>query len=138
MPLATMKKKTHMLGAILFAIIGYFIWHFLRRVFYLPPDPSLHSTLTSILYMEVKLFLIMIFSSLFGGSLPDILDPPFSKRHRYFAHSKILFYVLIVIWIITSYILLNDPNLTIWILYFFLLGYISHLALDSFTPAGLQ
>ncbi len=133
-----MKKRTHMIAAVTFAVLGYFIWHFLRRTFYIPPDPSLHSTLTSILSMEVKLFLVMIFSSLFGGSLPDILDPPFSKRHRDFAHSKILFYILIVIWAITLFTLLNDPNLITWILYFFLLGYISHLVLDSFTPAGLQ
>jgi len=133
-----MRKKAHLIGAIFFAIIGYFIWHFLRRVFYLPPDPSLHSTLTSILSMEVKIFFIMIFSSLFGGSLPDILDPPLTKRHRYFAHSKILFYLLIVVWIITLFALLNDPDLIVWSLYFFLLGYISHLILDSFTPAGLR
>lgn len=133
-----MNKRTHMLGAVIFAILGYAVWHFLRRLFFIPPDPSLLSALSSILSMEVKLFFIMILSSIFGGSLPDILDPPFSRHHRAFAHSRILFYILIVIWMITLFTLLNDPSLIIWILYFFLLGYISHLALDSRTPAGLQ
>ncbi|MEF8874827.1 MAG: hypothetical protein V5A88_09210 [Candidatus Thermoplasmatota archaeon] len=127
-----------MVGAVIFAFLGYFIWHFLHRTFFIPPEPSFRSTLTSILSMEVMLFFIMIFSSIFGGSLPDILDPPFTSHHRAFAHSRMLFYILIIIWIVTLFSLLTDSNLFIWILYFFLLGYISHLVLDSRTPAGLQ
>lgn len=133
-----MRRKTHTIGALIFGVLGYFIWHLIRRVFFLPPDPSLTSTLTSIFSMEVRIFFVMISSSFLGGVLPDILDPPFSHRHRFLAHSKILFYLLLIMSIVSLFILLTDPNLIIWIIYFFLLGYISHLALDSLTPAGLQ
>ncbi|MBS3789733.1 MAG: hypothetical protein KGY66_02335 [Candidatus Thermoplasmatota archaeon] len=132
-----MRRNSHILGSIIFAILGYFVWHFLHMSLFLPPNPSFMSTLTSILSMEVSLFFIMIFASLFGGILPDKLDPPFTSRHRFFAHSKILLYVLLIIWIVSLYILLKDSSLLIWSLYFFLLGYISHLVLDSRTPAGL-
>ncbi len=133
-----MRKKSHLIGALCFAILGYFIWHFIRRAFFLPPEPSLISTLTSIVSMEISLFFVMVLSSLFGGTLPDILDPPFTKRHRFFAHSKFLLYVLVIMWVISLFILLKDPNLSVWLVYFFLLGYISHLLLDSLTPAGLR
>jgi len=133
-----MRRKTHLIGALCFAILGYFIWHFIRRAFFLPPEPSVISTLTSIFSMEVSLFFVMVFSSFFGGTLPDILDPPFTSRHRFFAHSKLLLYILVIIWALTLFILLTDTNLWIWLVYFFLLGYISHLLLDSLTPAGLR
>ncbi len=133
-----MRRKSHLIGAILFAILGYFIWHFIRRAFFLPPDSSLVSTLTSIFSMEVRLFFLMVFSSFFGGTLPDILDPPFTSRHRFFAHSKVLLYVFMILWMFSLFRLLTDPSLWIWLVYFFLLGYISHLFLDSLTPAGLQ
>ena len=132
-----MRRRTHTLGALIFSVIGYSIWHFLRRVFFLPPDPSIISSLTAILSMEVKIFFMMIGSSILGGTLPDILDPPFTSRHRSFAHSKILLYLFISIWFASLFILLTSPTLLIWIVYFFILGYISHLILDSRTPAGL-
>ncbi|MBS3816125.1 MAG: metal-dependent hydrolase [Candidatus Thermoplasmatota archaeon] len=127
-----------MIGAVFFAVLGYLIWHSLHVAFLLPPKPSISSTLTSFLSMEVKIFFVMISASLVGGSIPDILDPPFSRRHRAFAHSKVLLYLFIIIWTVSLFTLLTDPNLIIWFVYFFLLGYISHLALDSLTPAGLQ
>ena len=133
-----MRRKTHLIGALCFAILGYFIWHFTRRAFFLPTEPSVISMLTSIFSMEVSLFFVMVFSSFFGGTLPDILDPPFTSRHRFFAHSKLLLYILVIIWAVTLFILLTNRNLWIWLVYFFLLGYISHLLLDSLTPAGLR
>ncbi len=132
-----MRRKTHLIGAFLFAVLGYFIWYSIRRAFLFPPGPSLISTLTSVLSMEVKLFFVMVFSSLFGGTLPDVLDPPFSKHHRFVAHSKILFYLLLITLFYSLYILLTDPSLLFWSIYFFILGYISHLVLDSRTAAGL-
>jgi len=133
-----MRRKSHLIGAILFAILGYFTWHFIRKTLFLPSDASLISTLTSIFSMKVNLFFLMVFSSFFGGILPDILDPPITSRHRFFAHSKVLLYFLVMMWIISLFVLLTDPNLLIWTFYFFLLGYISHLLLDSLTPAGLR
>ncbi len=133
-----MKKKAHMIGAVIFAVSGYYIWHFLHRAFFIPPDPSLRATLTSILSMEVLLFFIMILFSMIGGTLPDILDPPFTRRHRYLAHSKALLFLFTLAWSITLYFLLVDRSTVTWIIYFFLLGYISHLVLDSLTPAGLR
>ncbi len=133
-----MRRKSHLIGALCFAVLGYFIWYFIRRAFFLPSDPSLISTLTSIFPMKISLFFVMVFSSSFGGTLPDILDPPFTSHHRFFAHSKVLLYILMILWAISLFMLLTDPNLWVWLVYFFLLGYISHLFLDSLTPAGLR
>ena len=133
-----MRRKSHLIGALFFAVLGYFIWYFIRRAFFIPSNPSLISTLTSIFSMEVSLFFLMVFSSFFGGTLPDFLDPPFSSRHRFIAHSKVLLFILVTMCIISFVLLLTAPSPLLWFVYFFLLGYISHLFLDSLTPAGLR
>ncbi|MFP4050143.1 MAG: metal-dependent hydrolase [Thermoplasmata archaeon] len=80
----------------------------------------------------------MIGFSVLGGILPDILDPPFTKRHRRYAHSKILLIIFLTILLITVVLIfIKRGNIILWSLYYFLVGYISHLVLDSFTPGGL-
>ncbi len=133
-----MRKKLHLIGSVSFACISYFIWHFLDRFIILRSTPSLKNTIYSIFSIEISLFFIMILSSYIGGILPDILDPPFTKYHRYYAHSKIVLIVLIILWGFSLFILLIEENMIGWFIHFLLIGYISHLILDSFTPAGLQ
>lgn len=130
-----MRRKAHIIGSIIFAVIGTILLNIvLNRTF----PKNIINLLKILLNMRAYIFLIMIMSSVFGGLIPDILDPPFTKRHRRYAHSKILFYIFIVILIVTSsLIIIKDNNLILWIIYYFLLGYISHLVLDSFTTAGL-
>ncbi len=130
-----MKRNAHIAGSIIFALIGTI----LIKIFLKQSVPSNFTNLLKILLnMRVYIFLIMIGSSVFGGLIPDILDPPFTKKHRRYAHSKILFFIFVILLGITSIlILIQNNNLILWTIYYFLLGYISHLILDSLTPAGL-
>lgn len=128
-----MKRNAHMFGGLFFGFLGYFIL-ILARTNELPSLQIFTDLLTS--SMLFKTLLLLMFVSL-GALLPDKLDPPFSPRHRRFAHSKILLFLFIGMTVVTLLLLSTDENLGLWSLYYFLLGYISHLVLDSFTPAGL-
>ena len=72
---------------------------------------------------------------LIGSILPDILEPAKDYTHRDYFHSerflKLLYKSLIPLVIIGLF--LNQ----ILYLFFLILGYISHLWLDSTTPMGL-
>lgn len=128
-----MRRTTHIFGGLFFGLIGYIILVTIR----LNELPSIgYLTGLSDTFMLFKISLLVSFAVL-GASLPDKLDPPFSSKHRRFAHSKILLLFLIVITLFTLYLLSTEENLGLWSLYYFLLGYISHLFLDSLTPAGL-
>ncbi len=128
-----MRKNTHIIGAILFGILGFLLIESIRRSALPYIGWSLYPLSTK---GYISLMLMIPFSTV-GGVLPDIIDPPFTKKHRRFAHSKALLFVLLVLWIISLTALLNRDPLGIIVLYYFVLGYISHLALDSLTPSGL-
>lgn len=130
-----MKRNAHIIGAIIFAIIGTIL---IKIGLNQSVPNNIVNLLKILLNMRVYIFLLMIGSSVMGGIIPDILDPPFTKRHRRYAHSKILLLIFIILLAITSIlILIQNTNLILFVLYYFLIGYISHLILDSFTPAGL-
>ena len=130
-----MKRNAHIIGSILFTILGTIS---IKIVMSQSVPNNFINLLKILLNMRVYIFLIMIGSSVIGGIIPDILDPPFTKRHRRYAHSKILFFIFIILLGITSIlILIQNLNLILWTIYYFLIGYISHLILDSITPAGL-
>lgn len=130
-----MKRNAHITGSIIFAIIGTIIINIILNG-YLPNNIIFLFNL--FLNMRVYVFLIMIGSSVMGGIIPDILDPPFTKRHRRYAHSKILLLIFLTLSSITVILIyFQQDNLILWSIYYFLIGYISHLILDSLTPAGL-
>ncbi len=128
-----MRRKAHVIGGLFFGLAGYFI---------LVSFQSISIPNYTIFYdlfqgsMIIKTTLLFMFLTI-GALIPDKLDPPFSPRHRKFAHSKALLILFIMFTAITLYILSTRENLVLWSLYFFLIGYISHLILDSLTPAGL-
>lgn len=71
-----------------------------------------------------------------GGIVPDFIDPPNNPNHRAFAHSWIGgggSNVAIFEWINS----LNLHPTFKWFLRGLILGYLSHLILDSTTPKGL-
>ena len=130
-----MKRNAHITASIIFAIIGTIIINIILHG-YLPDN--IISIFNLFLNMRVYVFLIMIGSSVIGGIIPDILDPPFTKHHRRYAHSKILLLIFLKLSCITVVLIyLQRDNLILWSIYYFLIGYISHLILDSLTPAGL-
>lgn len=72
---------------------------------------------------------------LFGSILPDLIEPAKHYTHRNYFHSKrflkILYYSLIPLLIIGIFF-----NLILYA-FFLVIGYISHLWLDSTTKMGL-
>lgn len=129
-----MDRNSHIAGAVLFAFLGTYLLKILQT-FTIPTSPEwLYLVFFN---MDILYLLLLFMASITGGVLPDILDPPFSSRHREIAHSKILLTIFLILFAITLALLLLNHRLVVWILYFFLLGYISHLFMDSFTPAGL-
>ncbi len=128
-----MNRKAHVIGAVVFGLIGLVV----LESFELKGFPSLASIVYTILHITLLDLIILIAASIFGGVLPDILDPPFSSRHRKYAHSKFLLYFLIFLFILLLFILKTRRGTGFEPLYYFILGYISHLVLDSTTPAGL-
>ncbi len=128
-----MRKNTHIVGAIFFGVLGFLILESIRH-WALPYIGWSLYPLSTNGYISLML---MIPSSFIGGVLPDIIDPPFTKKHRRFAHSKALLFILLILWIISLTAILNENSLGVLSVYYFLLGYISHLSLDSLTPSGL-
>lgn len=128
-----MRKNTHIVGGILFGFMGLLILESFKR----GALPHIGWSLESILHMSFISIFLMAAMSIFGAILPDIIDPPFTAKHRLFAHSKALLFILLVLWAISFISLLDRSSLGVLAIYYFLLGYISHLALDSLTPSGL-
>ena len=95
--------------------------------------------------MNPKEVIFTTSGGMIGGVLPDLLDPPISPNHRGFAHSfslgillgfgieKVYNYITNVefnkneVWV----------NIVLLIIMSLLIGYMSHLILDSLTPKGL-
>lgn len=129
-----MKRNTHVIGALSFGFLSYILYLTVEIMRF----PTSSKFIISIfLNMRVITFFTIIIFSFLGGILPDILDPPLSARHRKYAHSKILFLIFFVLWVLTLFSLVNNWRITVGIIFFFLSGYISHLLLDSLTSSGL-
>lgn len=128
-----MNRKSHIIFSLITALLGLLLMEIIANK--KAPDIKLFGSI----FTSYNLFdyLLMILFTIFGALIPDILDPAYTPRHRGIAHSKMILLLFLVFFIITLSYLMNTFNRGIWSLYFFLLGYISHLLLDSLTPAGL-
>ncbi len=110
------------------------------------PDRNTHKGLALIIFL-IYLFIVYIFSiwdylfygfAIFlGAVLPDILDP-WTKENRYnhrgYWHSKRLLkklYYLLMISLILAF-LFN----WVFFIFFTVMGYLSHLWLDSYKPTS--
>ncbi len=127
-----MRRNTHIIGAMFFGVMAFFLLESLRRMVL----PSPYWILPRSLSHVGHLFILFIASSI-GGILPDILDPTYTSRHRRFAHSRVLFVIMIIVVVITILFLMAVVKLELLFLYYFVWGYVSHLFLDSTTPFGL-
>jgi membrane-bound metal-dependent hydrolase YbcI (DUF457 family) len=67
--------------------------------------------------------------------LPDWIDPPTSWKHRAFGHSKRVLKNAFLLFLLFTLVALIYPYAIILSGAF--LGYVSHLAFDWTTPAGL-
>ena len=127
-----MRFKTHLLAGISFAIMGYLLSVSIRYMAPPSADMILDFTLSNMLLPALALITAAI-----SSVLPDILDPPFTYKHRKYAHSKQLMVLFLLIYVFTLFLIYDDIILEIWVVHFFSLGYTSHLVLDSLTPMGL-
>ncbi len=131
-----MNKKAHLFGGVVFFFLGSVFIVCIRS----GEIPSEEVVLSLFTPFFLPLLTVGFVASIFGAVLPDILDPPFSRKHRRFAHSKVLFMIMLVLYLVTLFSIIYGSIydiLGIWAIHFFLLGYLSHLIMDSFTPAGL-
>ena len=127
------NKPTHLITGVLTGAAVALI-----KLQYFEPD-SINSL--GDLLGELPLLTIVLISAAVGGQfglLPDILEPAKSGnwRHRKFFHS----YTLLVMIVWFTYQTETNPELHDMVRHFFTVaaaGYLSHLILDSFTPAGL-
>ena len=83
----------------------------------------------------VDIFIALI-GGYIGGVFPDWFEPGTNRRHRGFFHSRIMLIILIVLVIFIQLAGLGSHYLDL-LATVFCFGYISHLLLDSLTPAGL-
>lgn len=108
-----MNTKEHFTLAIILLIVIYFILNWLNLLNYFS-------------YASVLII---------GSVLPDIIEPAKDYTHRNYFHSKrflkILYYSLIPTFLMGIFF-----NKVLYI-FFLILGYISHLWLDSTTKMGL-
>ncbi len=121
-----------MAGVLTGAAVAY------ARLYYHGPEEteSLLSTTEQISYLG-----ILLISAAVGGQfglMPDILEPAKNGnwRHRKFFHS----YTLLAMLAWFTYQTETNPELHDMVQHFFTVaaaGYLSHLLLDSRTPAGL-
>lgn len=67
--------------------------------------------------------------------MPDILEPPKSRWHRRYFHSRVLLMILLVIILIIGFLMPNGALKAGLLIV--LISYLIHLIMDSKTPAGL-
>ncbi len=76
-----------------------------------------------------------------GSVFPDVLEPAYTSNHRGIFHSRRIFRLVSVVFVVTALItagtyLLPDLSLA-YHTSCFLLGYLFHLLADATTPRGL-
>lgn len=121
------RRLTHIVGGIVLTIplVGLSYWGFSEEFDYLQ--------LTFIL-------LISFISAFIGSILPDIIEKPTNPDHRKFFHSWFILSIFFIASFVFCFVLipLYDTKSYIYIIFAFLLGYLSHLLLDATTKKGLK
>ncbi|MCG3217012.1 MAG: metal-dependent hydrolase [Candidatus Heimdallarchaeota archaeon] len=120
------SRKTHIIGGVIFSIpiVGGIYYYFASNFNYF--------LLSGILAASLVLVL-------FGSLLPDILERPSNPEHRKFFHSWFMLSFIFITAFIACFVIIPrfDHVFIIYPIFGFLLGYISHLLLDSTTKSSL-
>ena len=90
--------------------------------------------------MSLILVLAYSFCSIFIGSIfPDIIERPKNPDHRKFFHSWFTFSIVFIAAFVCCFVVIPRYShlLFIYVIFGFLLGYFSHLLLDSTTKKSL-
>ena len=116
------NRETHIKFAMLIFLAVIFILYFLKKT-------------------DLMIYIVapLAFGLGLGAIMPDILNPPYHWTHRKGAHSKGLLKSLVYALLITALVSIPISFFInwVWIVPSFIIGYISHLFLDSLTPMGL-
>lgn len=71
-----------------------------------------------------------------GGAAPDLFEPPTTRFHRNFFHSKIMVIIMVVVTLI-AWAKTGGTSNDAYFVMAFGMGYVSHLLMDSRTYMGL-
>ncbi len=76
-----------------------------------------------------------------GSVFPDVLEPAYTSNHRGFFHSRGIFRLVSLVFVVTALVSAGTyPLFDLALAYYtscFLLGYVFHLLADATTPRGL-
>ncbi len=120
------RRLTHIIGGMVFGlpIVGG-VYYFFSSEFVI---------ISLILVLAYSFFAIFI-----GSILPDIIERPKNPDHRKFFHSWFMFSLVFIASFVFCFVVIPRYNhlLFIYAIFGFLLGYFSHLLLDSTTKKSL-
>ncbi len=121
------RRLTHIVGGFVLSIplVGVSYWGFSEDFDYLQ--------LTLILAISVVCAFV-------GSILPDVIERPTNPDHRKFFHSWFMLSAFFIASFVTCFVLipLYDTKIYVYLIFAFLLGYLSHLLLDATTKKGLK
>ncbi len=121
------RRLTHIVGGLVFSlpIVGVSYWGFSENFDYLQ--------LTLVLAISVVCIFI-------GSILPDLIERPTNPDHRKFFHSWFMLSAFFIVSFVMCFVVVPayDQKVFIYLIFAFLLGYLSHLLLDATTKKGLK
>ena len=92
-------------------------------------------------YLQLALILSISALTAFSGAiLPDIIERPTNPDHRKFFHSWFMLSIFFILSFVMCFVIIPLYNTQVFVypIFAFLLGYLSHLLLDSTTTRGLK
>ncbi|MHA1198750.1 MAG: metal-dependent hydrolase [Candidatus Heimdallarchaeaceae archaeon] len=121
------RRLTHIVGGLILSLplVGVSYWGFSEDFDYLQ------------LILVLSLSVVCAFV---GSILPDLIERPTSPNHRKFFHSWFMLSVFFIASFVMCFVLvpLYDTKVFVYLIFAFLLGYLSHLLLDATTKKGLK
>jgi inner membrane protein len=85
-------------------------------------------------YFNFILYLLFVGLTVLGSITPDQIEPPRGENHRQFFHSVI---VLGILMILLLWLNIGSQSALTYLTTGFILGYLSHLLLDTTSRMGL-
>jgi len=121
------RRLTHIAGGLVFSLplVGL-VYYFFANEF---------------TYIKLTGILAVSFLFVFAGSiLPDIIERPKNPDHRRFFHSWFMLSIVFIATFLVCFLVIPryEQEYVVYPAFGLLLGYLSHLLLDSTTKSSLQ
>ena len=121
------RRITHVLGGYIFGlpITGLVYYFFASNFSY---------------WMLSLVLLVSSFTVLIGAIFPDAIERPTNPDHRKILHSWFMLIIIFSACFIVTFVVIPryDTQFYLYLILSFLLGYLSHLLLDSTTKQSLR